>query len=173
MAKKFVCLLVAFLTVGCAKIITVTPPNLNTTFDPSMPFSAPEQPKFVKMIPKDGKRSIRQDDVIVQVDNVVSTDNESEYTVSVQDPSEPNKSYQFKLFPMMLKLKMTNNSNHIITLTKTIVKLEDENQNDYPMVNTLSEQKQKLSSQIQHAYNPFTSDFLRIGVEICKKKLNL
>lgn len=158
---------------GCAKTITVTPPpfEVDSKLDLDIPFTVPLQPKLVKLVPRDGQKAITQDNVSVEVASVVPANDEADYIVSVTHPMDQNKIYQFQLFPMLLKLKITNKSDHIITLTKTIVKLEDSNQNDYPMMNTMSENKQRLSGQIMNAYKPFTANLHNMGIELCKKKI--
>lgn len=171
--KKFAWFLMLALLSGCAKTITIHPPNLQTKFDLDVPFNTPLQPKLVKLVPKDGKKAITQDNVTVEVNNVTPVSEISDYIVSVTHPMDDNKKYEFELFPMLLKLKISNNSDHIITLTKTIVKLEDDNQNDYPMMNTMSENKQRLISQLQHSYQPFISNLHNVGIDVCKKKIKL
>lgn len=163
-----VCLMLAS---GCSTITKVYPPDYKPDFTFQGPsFAPPAPPQKVSFVAKDGKKSQTTDNVTVEVADISPVGDEPEYSVIIKDPYD--KEYRYTLFPMMLKVKITNRTDHIITLKQTIVKLEDESQNDYPMISNLSESKQKLVTKLSKSYGDFMRDIQQDGPKQFEKQFN-
>ncbi|MEI6209582.1 MAG: hypothetical protein WCP20_22600 [Desulfuromonadales bacterium] len=166
-----ICLLVMLLCAGCATVTveTVTPPSFSFKPDLSIPLKSPSTQQKVRYIPKDGLGKATQDNVTVEVSDIVSTSSESDFTIKIKDGETE---HNFSVFPMLLVLKITNATDHIVTLERTIVKIEDDNQNDYPMINSISEIKRQANAEIAKLYADNLNQIKKINLEDLKDKIN-
>ena len=162
--------LVVGLCAGCATVAeTVTPPSFSFKSDSDLPLMEPVKLQNVRFIPKDGIGKSTQDNVTVEVSDVVSSTSESDYTIKIKDGKVE---HNFSVFPMLLVLKITNNTDHIVTLERTIVKIEDDKQNDYPMINSIAEIKQQAIAAIGRLYDDHLKQIQKTNLADLKDKIN-
>jgi len=131
-----------------------TAPKMTTINLPKLPhvdsvdFRPPNQSN-IKFVSLNGNNSITKNNVTVTINSI---ENSSTFSTKINDPS--NKSdYLVSITPMAVLLEITNNTNHIITLRKTIVRIEDKNQNEYPLINSISASKKMLIDKVDLAYD--------------------
>ena len=163
MRKLFVFLLfvsVPLLNYGCGTV-TVQKPKI-----PDIPVVQFEEPKastsmFLPPVPKNytfveknGKDTKTEDNVSVRVASIVNKIDADIFSTTIEGPD--GRQYKYSIFPMMLVLEITNNTYHIITLRRTIIHLEDENQREYPLVSTLDDNKRRLADEIGKAFDEYT-----------------
>jgi hypothetical protein len=124
----------------------------------------------MKYVGKNGTNEMTIDNVTVKVDSIVSEIKDNNYSVAIPAPN--GNTYEWSIFPMMLVLSITNNTDHIVTLDKTIVRLEDVNQREYPMIMTLSENKRDLIKRVTKAYDDYKGRYIDATCEAYKKMLS-
>jgi hypothetical protein len=138
------------LMTGCAAV-TINPPSTSFNFSPDISFKAPNAPKNLAFKAKDGKKAITQDNVTVEVQSIGNDIASKNYSVTIQGAD--GREYVYSIFPMVVALKIVNSTDHIVTLERTIVRLEDDNQNEYPMISSTSDSKQNLVRTISKAFD--------------------
>ena len=170
MKKLFaVCLLAMMSCAGCATVETVTPPSFSFKPDSDFQLSQPDTAQIVRFVSKDGGGKATQDNVTVEVSDIVGQTGESDYSISFEDRGQK---YNYSVFPMLLVLKITNNTDHIVTLNNTIIKIEDDKQNDYPMANTVFETKQKAITTIREMFESRDRKYRETFLADVKEKIN-
>lgn len=102
---------------------------------------------------KSGKDSITKDNVTVSVDSIVSHIKNKDYQVELKDLE--GRTYDYMIFPVAVVLKITNNTDHIVTLERTIVRLEDDNQVEYRLIDSMPQNKAKLMKKIMKMYDEY------------------
>lgn len=164
---------------GCG-IITVQHPVLPTIphvyiEEPTITTQSfqPPAPMNLAFIEKDGRGTQTIDNVLVRVASITDHIDDDSYTTTIEGPDESQ--YKYNLFPMMLVLEIKNKTDHIIRLTRTIIHIEDENQVEYPLINSFGENKKWLASQIGKAFDEYIEK-TRLHVDYAtleKKYLNM
>ena len=162
------CVVVGLCT-GCATVETVTPPSFSLNPDSDFPLIQQDAMQNVRFAAKGGIGKATQDNVTVEVSDIVSQSSANDYSFTFKDSEQE---YNFSVFPMLLVLKITNNTDHIVTLNNTIIKIEDDKQNDYPMVNSVVEAKQKALSTIRDMYDARDRKYRETFLADAKDKLN-
>lgn len=166
--KKLLVLLIIFsialLTYGCGTV-TVQAPVM-----PYMPVVSMEEPATsssmfippapmnINFIEKNGKETQTKDNVSVRIASIVDRIDNDKYTTKIEGPD--GRSYRYSIFPMMLVLEITNNTDHIIRLERTIIQIEDENQIEYPLFSSFEENKRWLSGKISKAFDKYMEESL-------------
>lgn len=139
------------------------PTNIN------VPFNPPSKLKENIFVAKNGKDSITTDKVTVKVDSIISELKDNSYSVDILGPD--GVTYKYGLFPMMVVLKISNGTDHIVTLDKTIVKIEDETQNDFPMISNVAENKQNMISRVNKAFDSYAKKMKSMVEDDFKKQI--
>jgi hypothetical protein len=67
----------------------------------------------MKYVGKNGTNEMTIDNVTVKVDSIVSEIKDNNYSVAIPAPN--GNTYEWSIFPMMLVLSITNNTDHIVT----------------------------------------------------------
>lgn len=158
-------------TFGCAPTMLIKPPDTSVNFNVDVKFAAPQPSKDVQFVAKNGVKSKTEDNVTVEVDKITSEIPEG-YSVTIKDPDATKGPYEYKLFPMMLVLTIANKTDHIVTLERTIVRLEDEKGNEFPMIISIKDQKESLSKKITGAYRTVISNVQQEGMDQYKHILD-
>jgi len=152
----FLLILLGFFVLnGCGKktkLITypMLPQNKGT-----IDFKIYDTPK-VKFVAENGINSITKDDITITIEDITEVINDERFSTTIVGPDEED--HKVGITPMMLVLKVKNNTNHIITLRQTILKIEDENQFDYPLISNLPISKQRLNNLVSKAFDQYLSD---------------
>jgi len=131
-----------------------TAPKITTIDLPKLPYVEPvdfipPNHSYVKFIPLNGNNSITKNNVTVKVNSV---ERNNTYSTKINDPFK-HLDYPVSISPMAVLIEITNNTDHIITLRKTIVRIEDKNQKEYPLINSISASKKLLVDKIDIAYD--------------------
>ena len=149
-----ICIVVTTLFLGCASTTKVVP-NLQPPSMPTLDLSEFIAPKthLKRFIPKNGHNSITKDNVTVRVTDITDKITDNRFSTDIEGP-DGNK-HLVSVSPMMLVLEIKNDTDHIITLKRTIIRIEDENQQEYPLINSLHESKGKLISKVSQAFDQY------------------
>ncbi len=162
-------MVVAFCS-GCATAVeTVVPPSFSFKWESDVSLKLTQDQQNTRYVPKDGIGKATQDNVTVEVSDIVSSQSENDYTIKVKDGE---KEHNFSVFPMLLVLRIINNTDHIVTLERTIVKIEDDKQNDYPMINSIAEIKQQSKATLERMYAEHLKQFRETYLADVKDKIN-
>jgi hypothetical protein len=151
-----------FLSYGCGSVLVQPPtmPNIPIVRiqepAPSTAMFQPPVTKNSKFVEKSGKNIKTEDNVSVRVTSIVDKIENDKFSVTIEGPDGTN--YKYSIFPMMLVLEIKNNTDHILTLRRTIINLEDEKQVPYPLINTLEENKRRLADEIGKAFDRYTAE---------------
>ena len=166
--KKLLVLLIIFsivlLTYGCGTVAVRTPviPYIPVVSmeEPATSSSLfiPPAPMNIKFIEKNGKETQTKDNVSVRIASIVDRIDNDKYTTKIEGPD--GRSHTYSIFPMMLVLEITNNTDHIIRLERTIIQIEDENQIEYPLISSFEENKRWLSIKISKAFDNYMEESL-------------
>jgi len=106
-----------------------------------------------KFIAENRKNSISKDNVTVTVEDITEVMSDERFSTVIEGPE--GKSYKVGITPKMLVLNVKNDTNHIITLRQTIIKIEDENQNDYPLISNIPDAKNELRKRVDKAFDDY------------------
>ncbi len=106
-----------------------------------------------KFVVDSEKNSITKDGVTVKITDILDEFNDNRFSTSFVGPAE--KEYKASISPMMLVMKITNSTNHIITLQRTIIKIEDENQNDFPLISNIPSAKNEVMRQVGRSFDKY------------------
>ncbi len=139
---------------GTTKVVKMIEPPSKPTLDMGK-FIAPET-HLKRFVAKGDTNSILKDNVIVKVADITAQIKDSRFSTEIDGP-DGNK-YLVSVSPMMLVLQIENGTDHIITLKRTIIVIEDENQHEYPLINSLQESKTKLITRVSGAFDKYLED---------------
>ncbi len=155
----FYCFFVSFLLIGCTTAV-IRPPKLPEA--PIVNYRPPETkvdmfrgPEIRDTIyaEKNRKKTQTKDNVSVKVSSIVENLDDEKYYTQIKAPD--GNSYRYSIFPMMLVLKIRNSTDEIITLKKTFIHLENENEDEYILVDSFQENKKRLEKEISAAFNKY------------------
>jgi hypothetical protein len=120
-------------------------------------FDPPKKFESKIFVPKDGKNKLTQDNITVEIDSVLSELDLKDYTISITEPNLDGfeKQHTYGLFPRIVIIKIHNNTDHIVKLKNTIIRLEDSNKNEFPLISNVGESKRILTNRIANAYDTF------------------
>lgn len=151
---KLWCIVIALTVLsGCsAKLVTYPdfPKNQGT-----LDYKLHDTPT-AKFIVESGKNSIAKDGVTVKIADISDEFDDDRFSTTIIGPDE--KEYKASIAPMMLVLKITNSTDHIITLQKTIIKIEDDDQNDFPLISNIPSAKGELVKQVGRSFDEYLKD---------------
>lgn len=151
-----------FLSYGCGTVLVQPPtmPSVPTArIQEPAPSTAMFQPPVTKnstFVEKDGKSIKTEDNVSVRVTSIVDTMENDKFSVAIEGPD--GAKYKYSIFPMMLVLEIKNDTDHILTLRRTIINLEDEKQVSYPLISTLEENKRRVADDIGKAFDRYMAE---------------
>ncbi len=131
----------------------LTPPSV-PTLDMGK-FIAPEthQKRFV---PKSGSGSITKDNVTVKIADIINNTTDDRFSTLIEGPLRHK--YRVGISPMMLVLEIENNTDHIITLRRTIIRIENESQQECPLIKSLDASKSQLVKRVSRAYDQYLAN---------------
>jgi len=140
---------------GCSttptKVVQMIEPPPEPTLDMGK-FIAPET-HLKQFITKNGSDSLTRDNVTVKVTDITDKITDSRFSTEIEGPG--GNKYLVSISPMMLVLEIENGTDHIITLKRTIIVIEDKNQQEYPLINSLQESKNKLIAKVSGAFDKY------------------
>lgn len=149
--KIIIALLGGMFLFGCTPTKVISYPTLPNT-GKTVRFNL-DTVKVEKFVSENGNNSITKDNVTVIVEDITEVINDDHFSTEIEGPTKKN--YRVGITPMMLVLNVKNDTNHIITLRQTIIKIEDENQNDYPLISNIPEAKNDLRKRVEIAFDDF------------------
>jgi len=160
---------------SCSSLVVVTPPDLDFKINmKEIKFVPPKKFESKIFVPKDGKNKLTQDNITVEIDSVLSELDLKDYTISITEPNLDGfeKQHTYGLFPRIVIIKIHNNTDHIVKLKNTIIRLEDSNKNEFPLISNVGESKRILTNRIANAYDTFVKRLKDKAINGYVEKLN-
>jgi hypothetical protein len=137
---------------GCAtptKVVTYPPSPQGTT---KISFNIWDFPK-TKFVAENGVNSIKKDNVIVTIQDISESLGDDRFITTIEGPD--GKNYKAGITPMMVVLNVRNDTDHIITLRQTIIKIEDNNLKDYQLISNIPAAKTDLQRRVERAFDEY------------------
>lgn len=117
----------------------------------------PPKTSLIKIANDGGHGTISKDNVTIKITDITEN-TDSRFSTDIEDLN--GTKYLVSVSPYMLSLNIDNNTDHILTLTRTVIKIEDNNQQDFPLINSLNESKSDLLKQVLSSYDAYLADIL-------------
>lgn len=109
-----------------------------------------------KFVAESGRNSITKDEVTVKIVDISDELGDDRFSTTITGPDE--KEHNASITPMMLVLKITNDTDHILTLKRTIIKIEDGDQNDFPLISNIPSAKSNLMQKVGKSFDRYIED---------------
>lgn len=148
--KSILSLTAILIISGCASTLVQYPPLPEAHGIVDYKYNYIEPTKYIV---ENGNESITKGGVTVTISDISDDAGDDKFTTFITGPN--GKNHKVGITPMMLVMRVKNNTNHIITLRNTIIKIEDENQNDYPLINNLQNAKEDLANRISRSFDNY------------------
>lgn len=132
-------------------VLTIHPPDKTVDFSLTAEFVAPRPARARRFEAGSGLASMTRDDVTVEVDVISSAIKEC-CPIVVDNPDIGNGVFEYNFFPLVLVFRITNGTEHVLTLRDTVVELKDEHGVAFPLVASLADQKKLLVAKV---FQPF------------------
>lgn len=145
-------ILSVFIFLSCSPVLLVKYPVIPQASSERVEFSIYDVPK-VKFVAEQGTNPKRLEDITIEISDVAGLIDEEKISTTIKGPD--NIDYKIGITPMLLVINITNNTDHIITLERTIIKIEDDNQQDYPLIVNVKEAKEELIKTIIRAFDDY------------------
>jgi hypothetical protein len=157
-------LIKGLLTVLCIALLTgcASTPSTKLVEYPPLPITKGEldyklyDMPTTKFVAEFGKNSITKDGVTVKIVDISDELRDDRFSTTITGPDE--KEHNATITPMMLVLKITNGTDHILTLRRTIIKIEDKNQNDFPLISNIPSAKSDLMQKVGKSFDRYIED---------------